>query len=484
MEPKPKGNAVIVVGGKWGDEGKGKITSRFSKDADLVIRGTGGANAGHTIVYNGKKIALHLVPGGIVYPQTTCLIGQGVVIDVPILLKEIEELEEIGVPYVRKRLKISGRAHIVFPYHKDLDALYEKFKDNPVGTTKRGIGPAYMDQDCRTGIRLYDLLMPEEELERLIKEAVKPHNQLFLVNSEDEPDKCYVIPKALAKEYHEYGKILQPMLVKNPDGLTSKAYREGKKVVVEGAQAYRLDKFYGDYPDVTSSNCVTTGTLTGAHLSTKMVDKVIVVVKAHDSRVGNGPFPTELPAHIANDEVLPYDEPYVGDVIREEAHEYGATTGRPRRVGWFDAVITKTSKDVLGADYLCVNHMDTLGEVGKKLGMVKMCTSYIYQGEKITHYPDDIRLTGEVPTPLYEEFKGGWTISRDTKRYKDIPKAAKKYIKRIEEVTGIPVKYIGIGPDNENLIVRDDVFSREKRLPIILMISGLLKKFQHLYRRV
>jgi adenylosuccinate synthase len=453
MKPKV-GNAVIVVGGKWGDEGKGKITSRFSKDADLVIRGTGGANAGHTIVFKGKKIALHLVPGGIVYPQTTCLIGQGVVIDVPVLLNEIEELEKIGVPNVRERLKITGRAHIVFPYHKELDALYESFKEEPVGTTKRGIGPTYMDQDSRTGIRLYELLAPEDKLARYIKEAVTPHNQLFKCNGMNE---AVVDVKALAKEYHHYGEILRPMLEKNPDGLTSKCYREGKKVVVEGAQAYRLDKFNGDYPDVTSSNCVTSGTLTGAHLSHEMVKEVIVVVKAHDSRVGNGPFPTELPAHVENDKVLPYDEPYEGDVIRENAHEYGATTGRPRRVGWFDAVLTKTSKDVLGATYLCVNHVDTLGEVGKKLGMVKMCTAYIYQGELIDYYPDDIRLTGEVPTPVYEKFEGGWTIPRGTERYEDIPEAAKMYIKRIEDVTGIPVKYIGIGPDNDDLIVRDDV---------------------------
>lgn len=446
------GNAVIVIGGKWGDEGKGKITSRFSKDADLVIRGTGGANAGHTIVFNGQKIALHLVPGGIVYPQTTCLIGQGVVLDLPILFKEIEELEKMGVPNVRERLKISGRAHIVLPYHKELDGLYETFKVEPVGTTKRGIGPAYMDMDARSGIRVYELLMSEEKLAQLINEAVTPHNQLFKINGMEE---CMVDPVVLAKKYHEYGELLKPMIERNPDGLTSSAYRGGKKVVVEGAQAYRLDKFYGDYPDVTSSNCVTTGTLTGSHLSHKMVEEVIVVLKAHDSRVGNGPFPTELKAHICQDEVIPYKTPYEGDVIRELAHEYGATTGRPRRVGWFDAVIVRTSKDVLGADYLCINHIDTMGEIGKKLGKVKLCTSYMYQGKKIDYYPDDVRLTGEIPVPVYEEFTGGWTIPSTVRSYDEFPESARKYIERIEELTGIPVKYIGVGPDNEDLVVRD-----------------------------
>lgn len=451
---EPKGNATIVIGGKWGDEGKGKITSRLSKDADLVIRGTGGANAGHTIVYNDKKIALHLVPGGIVNPKPICLIGQGVVIDIPILLKEIEALEDMGVPDVRKRLRITGRAHVVFPYHKELDALYETFKANPVGTTKKGIGPAYMDMDARSGLRLYELLQPIDQLTQYIREAVTPHNQLFEVNGMSE---CIVNPEELAKEYHEYGKILEPMLEKNPDGLTSKAYKEGWKVVVEGAQAFRLDKFYGDYSDVTSSNCVTTGTLTGAHLSHKMVDKVIVVIKAHDSRVGNGPFPTELPAHIANDRVLPYESPYVGDVIREKAHEYGATTGRPRRVGYLDAVVTATSRDILGADYLCVNHMDTIGEIANELGMVKICYAYMYQGKQINYYPDDIRLTHEVPTPVYKTFNEGWTIDRKTRNYEELPSAAKKYIEFIEEVTGIPVKYIGVGPDNEDLIERYDV---------------------------
>lgn len=455
MKPnEPKGNAIIVIGGKWGDEGKGKITSRFSKDADLVIRGTGGANAGHTIVFNGKKIALHLVPGGIVNPDPICLIGQGVVIDIPVLVKEIETLQEMGVPNVKERLKITGRAHIVFPYHKELDSLYEKFKANPVGTTKRGIGPAYVDMDARSGLRLYELLQPIDKLTQLIKEAVTPHNQLFEANGMPE---CIVNPEELAREYHEYGEMLEPMLERDPDGLTSKAYREQWKVVVEGAQAYRLDKFNGDYPDVTSSNCVTTGTLTGAHLSHKMVKEVIVVIKAHDSRVGNGPFPTELPAHITDDKVLPYSEPFEGDVIRENAHEYGATTGRPRRVGYLDAVITATSKDVLGADYLCVNHLDTLGEAGKRLGVVKMCTSYMYQGKQIFHYPDDIRLTGEVPTPVYEEFYGGWTIPRTTRKYEDLPENARRYIERLEEVTGCTVKYIGVGPDNDDLIVRDDV---------------------------
>lgn len=444
-------NAVIVIGGKWGDEGKGKIGSRESKNAKLVIRATGGANAGHTIVYNGKKVALHLIPGGIVYPQTTCLIGQGVVLDPIILLEEIKTLEEMGVPDITKRLKISGRAHVIFPYHKHLDTLFEKMKKNPIGTTKRGIGPCYSDKDHRIGIRVYDLLLPIEELAQKIDVATRIHNQMFLTN--DMTDRL-VCPYQLASEFYCYGQQLKNMIV-NADILVNSACKNDDKIVVEGAQAYRLDKDFGDYPNVTSSNCVTAGTLIGAHLSHKDVKEVIVVVKAHDSRVGNGPFPTEQPAHIVNDLVLDYDSPYIGDIIREEAWEYGATTKRPRRTGWFDAVILRSAKGVLGADYLCINHMDTLGKLGQIIGSVKICTSYKYQDKEIDYYPDDMELTGEVPTPIYTTIDGGWDIPSNLRDFDKLPEGAKKFIEIVEFVTEIPVKYIGVGPDNEDLIVRN-----------------------------
>ena len=443
---------TAVIGGAWGDEGKGKIASIKSKNADLVIRGTGGANAGHTVVWDGKKIALHLVPGGIVYPNTTCLIGQGVVIDPAILLEEIKQLEFIGVPDVRKRLKISGRAHIVFPYHKELDLIYESMKANPIGTTKRGIGPAYADKDNRVGIRVYDLLLPQNELSKKVKEQLELHRQLF---NNRKYDVSYV---SITSKFKSYGNELKKMVV-NADVLVDQFVLNRKEIVVEGAQAYRLDKDFGDYPDVTSSNCVTDGALIGSHLNHKDLKETIVVLKAYFSRVGNGVFPTEEQAHIENDKVTDYpeNEAYTGDIIRELGHEYGATTKRPRRTGWFDAVLVRTSKRALGPDYLCINHLDTLGEIGNKLGGVKMCIYYAYQGKIIEYYPDDMELTREVPIPGYRVFLGGWSIPKGIKDYEDLPYRAKDFIEAVEEETGIPVKYIGVGPDNEDLIIRDDV---------------------------
>lgn len=446
---------TAVIGGAWGDEGKGKIASRESKDADLVIRATGGANAGHTVVYEGKKIALHLIPGGIVYPQTFCLIGQGVVIDPIILLKEIKQLEDMGIPNVRQRLKISGRAHVVLAYHKDLDQFYEKMKRNPIGTTKRGIGPAYSDKDNRIGIRMYDLLLDLYSLANKIKEATKIHDILFRETGMI----CYTeVFLELAEQFSKYGEELREMIV-DGDFLVEEFSSENKKIVLEGAQAFRLDKDFGDYPDVTSSNCVTDGALIGGHLNHKDLKETIVVLKAYFSRVGNGPFPTEQKAHIENNVVLPYTEEdeYYGDVIREYGHEYGATTKRPRRTGWFDAILVRSSKRALGPDYLCINHLDTLGKIGNKIGKVYMCTMYQYQGNVITYYPDDIEFTKEIPMPIYRSFEGGWDIPNSIREYDDLPEKAKNFIKAIEEETRIPVKYIGVGPDNDDLIVRNDI---------------------------
>ena len=452
---KPKPSVTAVIGGAWGDEGKGKIASREAKEALLVIRATGGANAGHTVVFEGKKVALHLVPGGIVYPHTICLIGQGVVIDLEVLIKEIEQLEKIGIPNVRERLKISGRAHVVLPYHKELDELHEMIKDNPVGTTKRGIGPTYSDKDNRIGIRVYDLLK-FEHLENKIHQAIKLHNALFrsfgfsVVN--EKSDK-------LAEKMYNFGKVLEPMIV-NGDHLVDEFVKEEDKIVIEGAQAYRLDKDWGDYPDVTSSNCVTDGALIGGHLNHKDLKETIVVLKAYCSRVGNGPFPTELKSKDdAKGNMTAYEgeDAFAGDLIREYGHEYGTTTKRPRRTGWFDAVLVRSSKRALGPDYLCINHLDTLGKIGGVLGYVKICILYEYGGKIINYYPDDMEITGEEPKPIYWTLKGGWNIESSLRDYDQLPERAKTFIKKIEDETGIPVKFIGVGPDNEDLIVREDI---------------------------
>ena len=285
---------TVIVGAKWGDEGKGKVASSEAKDADIVIRGTGGANAGHTVIYQGKKLALHLIPGGITYPQTIAILGPGMVIDPKILLDEIQMLKDAGVPDIDSRLKISGRAHLIFPYHKDLDELHERMKSNPVGTTKRGIGPSYADKANRTGIRMYDLLHKKNDLRTKIKEATKLHNQAFRKNGMKD---CVAKPKSLTDLYHSYGKLLSSMIT-NIDPILREALEENKKIVVEGAQAFRLDLDHGDYKMVTSSNPSTSGTLCGCALPPTAVKEVIGIDKAYNSRVGNGVFPTEQPASI------------------------------------------------------------------------------------------------------------------------------------------------------------------------------------------
>ena len=291
-------NVTVIVGTKWGDEGKGKIASREAENAKLVIRATGGNNAGHTVIYKGTKLPLHLIPGGIANPNTICIIGPGVVLDLEVLLSEIELLKKAGIPDIDSRLKISGRTHIIFPYHKELDVLYENMKKHPVGTTKRGIGPSYADKNNRTGIRMYDILLPTNKLEEKIEEAVKPHNQLFKENNME-----YAIAnaKTLAKEYHLLGEKLEKYIT-DISPIISDTIDNNEKIVVEGAQAFRLDLDHGDYPMVTSSNPVVSGTLCGAALPPQALNVVIGVDKAYNSRVGNGPFPTELPASIDKNE--------------------------------------------------------------------------------------------------------------------------------------------------------------------------------------
>ena len=442
---------TVIVGTKWGDEGKGKIAAREAYDADIVIRATGGANAGHTVIYGDKKLALHLIPGGIVYPQTVCLIGPGTVIDPEVLLSEMALLKNNGIPYIDSRLKISGRAHVIFPYHKALDVLHESMKEHPVGTTKRGIGPCYSDKDNRIGIRMYDLLLSKDELKKKILEAIKPHYQAFGYNNM----KDSIIPvDTLVEQSYLIGQKLRNHIT-NIDPIISNAISNNDKIVVEGAQAFRLDLDHGDYPMVTSSNPVTAGTLCGAALPPQALKTVIGIDKAYNSRVGNGPFPTELPASIdENGNLIKYTEPLEGDIVRNFGHEYGTTTGRPRRCGWMDAVILASAKYTSGIDSLCINHLDTLGKIGNELGYIKVCVGYLYQGRKINYYPDDICLTNEIPEPIYKTLKGGWEIDSSCKFYEDLPELAKEFISIVEEVSGIPVKYLGTGPSNDDLIVR------------------------------
>ncbi len=432
------GNVTVIVGCHWGDEGKGRAAFFESQDAHMIVRSTGGNNAGHTIVYKGKKYALHLIPSGIIHKGKMNVIAPGVVVDPDVLIKEMETLEKDGIKVTKRNFAVSGRAHLIMPYHRDLDRLKEELKGNSkVGTTGKGIGPAYSDKADRIGIRLYDLLLPQKKLQEKIELAIKTHNQLFKANEGFE--NCVVDSKELAKELKQKAHKLKRFIC-NTDDLIQNAIRKDEKIVIEGAQAYRLDIDHGDYPMVTSSSPNTSGAISGAGIGPKYVNKTIGVTKAYCSRVGNGPFITE-------------QDNEIGDLIRELGGEYGTTTKRPRRCGWLDCVVLRMAKITMGIDELCLNHLDTIGKIGNELGKIYICYAYKYNGEVIEYFPDDIEITGEIPKPLYISLDTGWDIPKDCKTYEDLPAKAKEFIGLVEEISEIPIKYIGFGADNKYTIV-------------------------------
>lgn len=411
-----KPNVTVITGCYWGDEGKGRAAFYECKDADMCIRATGGNNAGHTIVYNGQKYALHLIPGGIINEHTVCGIGPGVVIDPQVLIEEIEILQKSGINVSPENLVIASNAHIIMPYHKAADAFHESLKSNKVGTTGRGIGPTYADKCYRIGIRMGDLLLSDNVLVEKLLLSTSFHDKVFngahcKVSSTD------IFIGSLFNFCKNAQKILTPY-IKNWYTYINSALSEGKKIVIEGAQAYKLDIDHGDYPYVTSSNCNTSGTLSGAGIGPIYVKEVIGVLKSYCSRVGEGPFPTEQKNEI-------------GDVIRDLGHEYGTTTGRPRRCGFLDLTIINESKGVMGYTCLALNHLDTIGKIINQLG----------------HY--EVRLSKNE----YAQFYEGWDTT-GCKTYMDLPDEARKFVELIEGVTELPVKYIGIGADNADTIIK------------------------------
>ena len=429
-----------VVGGYWGDEGKGRVASFESRDASLVLRTTGGNNAGHTVYYEGHKIPLHLIPGGIVYPNVTAVICPGVVVNSDVLLEEINLLSKY-VPVSPANLLLSDKAHMIMPYHIDIDNYQETVRGaNSIGTTKRGIGPCYEDMAKRISLRFQDLYLDKDALKSKLSlilsfhwQILKKRNISYTVN--DLYEYCMNVRKDLG------------YFIGDSDQLISENLKLGKKIVIEGAQAEHLDNIHGDFPNCTSSQCNPSGTLSGAGIGPTYVDKVIVTIKAYCSRVGNGPFPTELFGEEAN-------------VIRDLGHEYGTTTGRPRRCGWLDLVALNTNR---GYTNICLNHLDTIGLIGKKLGHIKICTSYQIDDpakcfltkydSKVISYPSNICHFKNI-RPIYREFEGGWEIPNRCKTFEDLPKNAQEFIRCIEEISGLPVSYIGIGPNNEDTILR------------------------------
>ena len=417
----------VVLGSFYGDEGKGKIIDYLGSKADVSIRATGGNNAGHSIEVDGEKYVFHLIPSGILNKGTYAIIGNGVVIDPKVLISEIEDLEEKG--NVVSKLRISTKAHVIFPYHIQMDKMLEECRGkNKIGTTNRGIGPCYCDKYERCGIRMEDLYS-DTFLDKL-KTNVLNKNKLFKLNGFPELDY-----KEIYEEYKKYAKILKKYVC-DTTILIQDFIRKGKKIIVEGAQATLLDIDFGSYPYVTSSNPTIGGIITGSGINAHQIGEVYGVMKAYSSRVGEGPYVTEL-------------KNKTGDLIRELGHEYGATTKRPRRCGYLDLVALKYAVLVNGITALCMNHLDTIG----KLNTIKLCVGY-KDGLKVTEDFTTNASKLKNVKPVYEVFKGNFGDIKDIRDFNDLPENAKKYVNRIEEYIGVKIKFIGVGAGRDEMIVR------------------------------
>lgn len=425
--------SVVVVGSQWGDEGKGKITDFLGESADVIARSQGGDNAGHTIHAQGKVLKLRLIPSGILYPDKLSIIGNGVVVNPESLVAELDYLAENGV--TADNLRISDRAHVILPYHIELDRLQEASKgDQKIGTTNRGIGPAYMDKAARTGIRMVDLL-DKDIFAAKLRENLDFKNQLFTkiyggqaLNFDD-----------IFEPFYAYGQRLK-QFVTDTSVLLNDALDNGKKVLFEGAQGVMLDIDQGTYPFVTSSNPVAGGVTVGNGVGPTQINRVVGVCKAYTSRVGDGPFPTEL-----------LDE--TGDFLREAGHEYGTVTKRPRRIGWFDSVVMRHAKRVSGLTDLCLNSIDVL----TGLETVKICTAYERNGETIYHYPASLDELAQCK-PIYEEMPGWQEDITGVKTLAELPENARHYVERVAALVGVNIATFSVGPDRDQTNVLADIW--------------------------
>lgn len=415
----------VVLGSFFGDEGKGKIIDYLSQEADISVRCTGGNNAGHSIEIDGKKFAFHLIPSGILNKNTIAVIGNGVVIDPKVLIEEINNLKENV--YSVDNLRISDKAHVIFPYHIEMDKLQEELRENKIGTTNRGIGPVYCDKYERCGIRIGDLI--NKKFEKQLRKNIEDKNKIFetyghkIINADE-----------VIKEYNFYADTLKKYVVDTVN-LLHEAIEENKKILCEGAQATLLDIDFGNYPYVTSSNPTIGGICTGTGIGAKYIGEVYGVLKAYSSKVGEGPYLTEQ-----NNEI--------GDKIRELGHEYGTTTKRPRRCGWLDLVALKYAVMINGITGLAINHVDTIG----KLEKIRLCVGYKKDGKTSMQYSTDIDYISECE-PIYEEFDGNFGDISNIKNREDLPENGKKYLNRIEEIVKVPIKFIGTGAGRESMIV-------------------------------
>lgn len=426
-------SSVVVMGTQWGDEGKGKIVDYLAEKADTVVRYQGGSNAGHTVVVNGKEFKLRLLPSGILYKGKKCVVANGVVVDPEVLLQEMDGMQEKGIDVAGIRL--SNRAHVIMPYHKLIDELFEEARGvNKIGTTKRGIGPCYIDKDDRIGIRVCDL-MDEEEFCIKLKANLELKNKMIKAVYNKEGFDF----ETVKKEYLGYADRLRKHVV-DTSALLNEEIKAGKKVLFEGAQATMLDLDHGTYPYVTSSHPIAGGVCVGAGVGPNKVNTVVGVVKAYCTRVGEGPFPTEQ----LNE---------VGDMIRSCGREFGTVTGRPRRCGWLDACVVRYAGYLSGIDYMAITRLDILDTFKE----IKMCVGYKYKGNLINEMPASLKVYAEVE-PVYETFEGWNTDISGVRSYDELPVNARKYVERMAEVTGIKLGIISVGPGREQTIILKEIF--------------------------
>ncbi len=424
-------SSTVLVGTQWGDEGKGKICDLIARDYDCVVRYQGGNNAGHTVISGDRKLALHLIPSGVMYESVIPVIGNGCVVDPKVLIEEMDMLESEGIS--TERLKVSGNAHIIMPYHRDLDGANEKsLGKNLIGTTKRGIGPCYQDKMARIGLRMQDML--DEKIFREKLETALAHTNAVL-------EKLYGLPtytvEQICEEYLPYAERIKPHICES-SLLLNEFLDEGKRILFEGAQATLLDIDHGTYPFVTSSNCTAGGAVTGSGVGMKHIDRVLGIAKAYLTRVGSGPFPTELS----------FDTPE-GDILSRVGAEVGVTTGRRRRCGWFDAVIANYSARVNGLTDLALTKLDVLSA----LDTIKVCVAYECDGRRYTTVPEHQSVFYHA-VPVYEELPGWKTDITGCRTYSELPREAKDYVDFIERLAGVRISIIAVGPDREQTIMR------------------------------
>ncbi|MBR8827436.1 MAG: adenylosuccinate synthase [Gomphosphaeria aponina SAG 52.96 = DSM 107014] len=429
---------VIVIGAQWGDEGKGKITDLLSRSADVVVRSQGGVNAGHTVVVKNRTFKLHLIPSGILYPQTECIIGSGTVIDPQVLLEEMSQLEALNVS--TENLFISQTAHVTMPYHRLIDqAAEERRGKRKIGTTGRGIGPTYADKSERTGIRVVDLLNPDDLQEKL--EWTINYKNVILEKLYNLPP---LLPKSVIDEYLQYAERLRPYVIDSSLRIYQ-AVKKKKNILFEGAQGTLLDLDHGTYPYVTSSNPIAGGSCVGAGVGPTIIDRVIGVAKAYTTRVGEGPFPTELHGEI-------------GKLLGDRGAEFGTTTGRPRRCGWFDGIIGRYAVRINGLDCLAITKLDVLDELEE----IQVCTAYELNGQLCYDFPSNASELARCK-PIYKTLPGWQKSTTECRSLDDLPKPALDYLKFLAELMEVPIAIVSLGASRDQTIIVEDPIHGPKR---------------------